>query len=1018
MPLPRAHRLMGLYAVLVAAATAVYLTVPAMHAPLWAAIGVAAVVAVLFGVHRYRPAQRWPWYVLAGALLAFSAGDTYYNVQEQYFSASNPFPSPSDAFYLLTYPLFAIGLFGFVRYRWAGRDLPAVLDALILTAGLALPVWVFLVQPLSLAADMTWQQRAISIAYPLGDVLVLALLVRLLASGPGPRGNRSVQLLMAGTLTLLGFDIAYGILQLHGTWQAGTALDTGWVVFYTAWGLAALHPSMVELTAQLPREPTQLPPRLRVVLLGAATLIAPAILLYEALAGRAHDGAAIAAFSAVLFLLVLLRFGGMVVAYRKAVAREQALRTATASLVSAIRPQDIAQACDTAVSALFGPDDPHASALLPAVADADPQEPREATRLVPVADLGPEAAARLKGLATALACPMVPSDRPPGGDLPGVLVVAGSSKVLSEIQGPLESLAAHAGLAMERIALRQEIIRRESEAYFRTLVRNTSDVILIVDDDNTVRYASPSAQAVFTGAQPVGAVLPDLVGPRDRERATRALAALRADGTMETHDHWWVPQDGGRTEVEVRCSDLRDDPTVAGIVVTLRDVTEQRQLEQELTQRAFHDALTGLPNRTLLLERVERALLRSRREGALTCLLFIDLDDFKLVNDTLGHPAGDMLLMAVGERLSASLRRSDTAARLGGDEFAVLMEGARDPADAELLAAQVLQTLSRPIRLLEDSVSVSASVGVATAHDSANADELLQHADLALYAAKAAGKRQWRRFKPPLHERVLRRHELQARLDAVVSSGGFALRYQPVVDLATHDVVGFEALVRWPDDPHGTVPPEQFVALAEETGHIASLGAWVLRNAATGAARLQCVAPGTPPYVSVNVSARQFREADFVDQVRAALGTPGLIPGSLQLELTETVLMRRDKQIDTVVQSVKDLGVRIAVDDFGTGFSSLRYLREFPIDVLKIDKSFIDDIVTDARQVALVEGIVGIARTLGLTVIAEGIEDPAQHRLLAGMGCRFGQGFLYARPLTPEQAAALLDGAAPKETTA
>ncbi|WP_428957755.1 aminotransferase class I/II-fold pyridoxal phosphate-dependent enzyme [Streptomyces sp. cg35] len=1009
---------MALYVALVAAATAVYLTVPSTHAPLWSAIGLSSVVAVLAGVRMYGPAHRWPWYALAGALLAFAAGDTYYNVQEQYFAASNPFPSPSDGFYLLTYPLFAIGLFGLVRHRWAGRDLPALLDALILTAGLALPVWVFLVQPLTLAEGMTWEQRAISLAYPLGDVLVLALLARLLASGPGPRGNRSVQLLVAGTLTLLCFDVAYGILQLNGNWQAGTLLDGGWIVFYAAWGLAGLHPSMVELTAQSPQEPSLLPPRRRVVMLGLATLIAPGILFYEALSGVTHDGAAIAAFSAVLFLLVLLRLGGMVVAHRKAVARELALRTASASLVSAIHPQDIAAACETAVGTLFGPDTPHASTLLTTVPDADaPNGLPESTRLMSVTRLGTAAASRLRGLPTALVCPMVQPDRPPGGDLPGVLVAAGPPKQLGEFRGTLEILAAHAGLAMGRIALRQEIIRRESEAYFRTLVRNASDVILIVDDDNVVRYASPSAQAVFGGVQPVGSVLPDLVGPRDRERATRALSALRTEGAPETHDHWWVTRDGGRTEVEVRCSDLRDDPTVAGIVVTLRDVTEQRQLEQELTQRAFHDALTGLPNRTLLLERVDRALVRSRRDPALTCLLFIDLDDFKLVNDTLGHPAGDMLLMAVGERLSATLRRSDTAARLGGDEFAVLMEDAREPVDAELLAAQIVQTLSRPIRLLEDSVTVSASVGVATALDSSNADELLQHADLALYAAKAAGKRQWRRFKPPLHERVVRRHELQARLDAVVSGGGFALRYQPVVDLATGSVVGFEALVRWPQDPRGAVPPEQFVALAEETGHIASLGAWVLRNAAAGAARLQAVTPEDPPYVSVNVSARQFREADFVDQVKAALGTPGLAPGSLQLELTETVLMRRDKQIDTVVQAVKDLGVRIAVDDFGTGFSSLRYLREFPIDVLKIDKSFIDDIATDARQVALVEGIVRIARTLGLGVIAEGIEDPAQRDLLSGMGCRFGQGFLFARPLTPEHAAALLDRPPPKETS-
>jgi diguanylate cyclase (GGDEF)-like protein/PAS domain S-box-containing protein len=1004
---------MVLFAAFVVAATVVYLTVPALHAPLWAAIGLSSGCAVIVGARRYRPAHRWPWYVLAAALLAFSTGDTYYNVQEQYFAAVNPFPSPADGFYLLTYPLFALGLYGLVRYRWAGHDLPALLDALIVTAGLALPVWVFLVQPLAQAADMTWQQRTISLAYPLGDVLVLSLLVRLAASGPDSLRNRSLQLLLVGTLTLLCFDIAYGILQLNGTWQAGTALDTGWVAFYAAWGLAGLHPSMAELTAGRARDPSPVAARSRVGLLGLATLTAPAILLHEALSGTTQDGAAIAAFSALTFLLVLVRLGGMVVAYRKATVREHVLHTATASLVAAVSPQDIAAACERAVHALFGPDVAHSAALLPAAGRAA-HGATEGGRIVPVAELGPDAAALLGGARTALACPLVPREPPPGAGLPGVLAVAGPPKRLAELAKPLESLASHAGLAMERIGLRREIGRRENEAYFRTLVRNASDVILIVDEDDTVRYASPSAQAVFGGGEPAGAVLPDLVGPRDRERARRALRTVRVDGTEQTHDHWRVTRVSGGTEVEVRCSDLRADPTVGGIVVTLRDVTEQRQLERELTQRAFHDALTGLPNRTLLLERVARALLRGRREPALTCLLFIDLDDFKMVNDTLGHPAGDQLLKAVGARLSATLRRTDTAARLGGDEFAVLMEDARKPVDAELLAAQILHAFGRPVRLGADSVHVSASVGVATALDSSDADELLRHADLALYAAKAAGKRQWRRFRPPLHDRVVRRQALQERLDGVVGDGGFDLRYQPVVDLAERDVVGFEALVRWPDDPRGTVPTEQFVALAEETGQIASLGAWVLRHAAAGGARLQASGAGRAPYVSVNVSARQFREVDFVDQVEAALGTPGLSPGSLQLELTETVLMRRDRQLDAVVRAVKDLGVRIAVDDFGTGFSGLRYLREFPVDVLKIDKSFIDDIPVDRRQRALVEGIVRMARTLGLDVIAEGVETPRQRDLLADMGCGFGQGFLFARPLVPERAAALLDPMPPR----
>lgn len=997
-----AQRLMAAHVALVATATVVYLTVPAARAPLWAVIGLAGAVAVLTGVRLHRPAHRWPWWVLAAGLVTFVSGDTYDNVMEAYFHASTPFPSPADACYLVAYPLFALGLSGLVRYRWAGRDLPNLLDASIFTAALALPVWVYLAQPLSELEGLTWQQRAIGIAYPLGDVLVLALLLRLLTPSPLYGGSRAVQLLVVGTVTLLGFGIAYGLLQLNGMWQAGTVVDSCLILFYTAWGLAALHPSMVELTsAGLRHEATQTPHR-RLTMLAVATLIAPTILLYEGLRGAAHDAPVIAAFSGLLFLLVILRLAGMVLAHRKAVARELALRRAAPSLVSAVRREEVVQSCVAAVDTLLGPEIPHRTLLLP----ADPAPPR--TRLVTPADLGPDLAQELDGLPAVLVCPMNPPDHR-SGEVPGVLLVAAPARQLTETWRSLDLLASHAGLAMERVVLRQEVIHREKEAYFRTLVRNTSDVILILEDDDIIRYASPSAASVFGTADLADRSLPELLAPADRLQAARELAAVREHSTRAGHGHWWVRLQGGRVEVEVRCSDFRDEPTVSGLVVTLRDVTEQRRLEHELTQRAFHDSLTGLPNRTLLLERIERALLRGRRESSLTCLLFVDLDDFKLVNDTMGHSTGDQLLIAVGDRLSKTLRRSDTAARLGGDEFAVLMEDAREPLDAELLAAQVIQTLTRPFALADETVTVSASVGVATTRDSTDAGELLRHADLALYAAKSAGKRQWRRFRPMLQTRIVERHDLQSRLAEAVAGKKFTLRYQPVVDIATGDVVGFEALVRWPRAPHPPVAPEEFIALAEETGQIASLGGWVLEHAVRDIAWLQRVpGRGAPPYVSVNVSARQFRDTGFLDQVARALRTPGLAPGSLQLELTETVLLRRDSQIRAVLNALKDLGVHIAVDDFGTGFSSLRYLRDFPIDVLKIDKSFIDDLPRDAQQVALVEGIVRIADTLGLQVIAEGIEDPEQRDLLAGMGCRFGQGYLFARPMTVEHSARVL----------
>ncbi|MET9676228.1 aminotransferase class I/II-fold pyridoxal phosphate-dependent enzyme [Streptomyces sp. NPDC006482] len=1035
---------MLVYLVTMILLTVAYLQFPARHTILWALIGLGGVVAILVGVHLHRPARRWPWLVLAAANLAFVAGDTAYNALEAFFGQTRPFPSVADALYLATYPLFAIGLFGFIRYRAAGRDLAVVLDALILTSGLALLSWVNLITPLARSEDMTWTEKAISIAYPLGDVLMLAMLARLLV--PGDLRSRSVQLLTLGTCGMLASDVIYGTLQIKGTWQVGTPLDIGWVVFFTAWGLAALHPSMTGLTERAPEPAPRMAER-RLALLAGASLIAPALLLLQSLRhDKDQDIAVIAIFSAIMFLLVLGRLWGMMNDHGKAEARERSLRVAAASLVAALSPREVAGAVETASATLFGPGTDHRVLLftrdrrggLNAVATvihpwschtdqltrppatAWPDLVAHGTRLLPVTRLDPAVAAEVAPDSShALLCPLelqTPAGREP---LLGVLLLAGpDEKKLSEIAGSAQSLASQAALALERFGLSEEVNRRTSEAYFRTLVHNTSDVILIVDDDDTVRYASPSAESMFGHSLLPGTPLTELLAPADKASALRVLADARSREVVDARDDWKLLHGGsggsGDLQVEVRCSNLRDERTVHGLVLTLRDVTEQRKLERELTHRAFHDSLTGLPNRVLLLERIERALLRGRRESTLTCMLFVDLDDFKVVNDTMGHSVGDELLVAVARRLTSVLRLTDTAARLGGDEFAVLIEGAREPSDAETLAAEIVHTLSQPFHLTDGAVSVSTSVGIATVLDSAHAEELLGHADLALYAAKAAGKKRWRLFHPELHSRLVARHELQAGMETAIADHAFALRYQPIVEVADGAPAGMEALVRWPHARRGMVPPDQFITLAEESGHIMPLGAWVLEHAALDIARWQRSRPRRPPlYANVNVSARQFRDPGFLEGVRRTLRSSGLAPGSLVLELTETVLMRQDTQISTTMAALKDLGVSIAIDDFGTGFSSLSYLREFPIDILKVDKSFIDDITTDPQQVALVEGIVRIADVLGLLVVAEGIEHEEQRELLAEMGCRYGQGFLFARPMTAHQAQSYLHRAPP-----
>ncbi|MER5865951.1 EAL domain-containing protein [Kitasatospora sp. NPDC002040] len=1000
----------------------------------WTGIGLSGVAAIVYGTFRNRPTHALPWFLLAAANLSFTAGEVAEVVQTEILGLVNPFPSIADGFYLLTYPLYAAGLLLFVRRRSAGRDRGSLLDALTFTAGLALLVWIYIVLPSAQNSALTWVQKAFSIAYPLGDILVLAMLLRLLVPH-GPR-SWSLRLLTVGTLGMLVSDVMFGLIQLHGMWRIGTPVDLGWAAFYTSWGIAALHPSMVSMTRPAPRQRAEVA-RGRIGLLTFASLVAPAILMLDAFVGDTSNVGVVAAFSALLYVLVLARLAGVVSTHRQTVARERVLRVAVSSLAAATRVDEVTIALRAAGAAL-PPPDPRRLVLLglseegrvrfqPLHGRTGEWPPFQVPRAVNLlaatgrshqcraADLGEELALALRGSSQALVCPLALQDRPTGDPLIGVLIVGGEEEELFTLTDTFGSLASQAALALERITLSQEVNRRNSEAYFRSLVQNASDVILILDERDRVRYASASADRVLGHPGLVGTPIADLVPPEESLGVVGALDQMRRPGVRERREHWrMVRPDGIPIEVEVRHSDLRSDPTVAGLVLTLRDVTEQRQLERELSHRAFHDALTGLANRVLFHDRVTQAFRRGVRGGLAAAVLLIDIDDFKVVNDAMGHSVGDELLVAVSLRLSTIARASDTAARLGGDEFAVLIEDARTPADAEGFAEHVIRAFDEPFPLSVGPVNISVSAGVATTDDSCDSTELLTHADLALYAAKGSGKRQWRRFQPVLQEGMIERHELQESLHGAVADSAFNLLYQPIVEIGSGELEGFEALVRWPHAKRGMVPPEQFIALAEESGQIVPLGAWVLGHATSEAARWQRAnGSARPLYVSVNVSARQFRDPGFVEVVQDTLESCGMSPGSLVLELTESVLMQRDDRVRADLLMLSELGIRLAIDDFGTGYSSLSYLREFPITILKIDKSFIDGLERSPQQYALVEGITRIAETLGVRVIAEGIETARQRELLGAMGCPLGQGYLFARPMESDRAEALIRGESP-----
>jgi diguanylate cyclase (GGDEF)-like protein/PAS domain S-box-containing protein len=972
--------LLSAYLIGITLLSAGFYAFPGWHMVLWSAIGVLSAAAMAYGVRRNRPRRSLPWWLLTASVLGFAAGDTTYNLLTTVLGRAEVFPSAADVFYLVTCVLQNAGVILLARVVTGGRDRTNVLDSLVLTLGIGVLYWIFLINPYVQDPQLGLLAKAVSIAYPLSDVLMLSSVARVVAA----RRTRAVSLLALGSAGLLISDIVYGLGQLNGSWQIGGPIDLGWIVLYASWGLAGLHPSMADLTESRVATRTDVSP-VRLTLLALSALITPAVLAVEAVRGTVRDGIVIAVVSAVMFGLVLTRLGGEMNRHRRALARERSLREAAAALLVATDVAGVVAAVRTAVAELLPQGVPH-EVLFGGVDDVSAHP-----------------------YASTLSYPLGVTE---GRSTIDSLVVATDTPDLAGLHWSIEALAAEAGLALERITLAGEINRRAGEEYFRTLVQSTPDLILILDEGNLIRYASPSAVAVFGTEKLTGVNLADLVEPGDRLVAVQLLDLARSGGDRDETMDWRLPAvDGSVLRVEVTCRDLRADPTVGGLVVTLRDVTERRRLERELTLRAFRDPLTGLANRVLFQERAGQAVARSHRTGEGAGLLLIDLDDFKEVNDTLGHAAGDELLVAAAERLRAVLGPEHSPARLGGDEFAALIEDVTDPEDLERLAEQVLAALAEPVLIGTQPVSARASIGVAMVVEARDGEDVIRHADLALYAAKGAGKGQWRRYQSELQAEMAERLRLRAELSRAVENEEFILYYQPIVALASGAPVGFEALVRWDHPERGLLSPAHFIGAAEDSGLIVPIGAFVLRTALATAAEWyrRCVAHGVEaPYVSVNVSARQFRARGFVDTVRRELAAAGLPARYLMLEITESLLLRDDEQVWSHLAELRATGIRVAIDDFGTGYSSLSYLRQVPIDVLKIDKSFIDTASSAPRQRALVDGIIRLADNLGLAVVAEGIERVEDRDLLVSLGCRYGQGYLFARPLSQPDASTWL----------
>jgi len=970
-------------------------------------IGTLATVAFPLGIRRYRPRLAFAWWLLLTGVVLHGLGAVLWVTTNTpvYINGRVGLPNLLHMVAYVCLGLGALGLLGRRRFR----DDPAeALDALVITAAIGVAGWGLILHPLSQSTSLDGGATALLAAYPLFALAAVGCATQLWLASSDTK-NVSMRLVVAALGALVfGSVLQSASILGNGDWWAGGVVIGVRMSFLVLISMAVLHPSMAA-TSVLPSS-TQQTPRWRFALLTALAAVAPlGVVVADSLLGRPTDYRGLFIGTILLFATVVLRLGFLGRSLNRSSVRVGTLNTAGNRLVQALTIEQIHDVARAAVIEILDSDEVEVwlvtnDSLCHQRGGGLYDE--NGSRTVRVLKPGHPVHAFF-GVDAEVYFVVVPLDTSVAGS--NQLAISTERSPSRAARTTLIQLSDSVAHAIDRVRYAERAAERESDERLQRLLHDASDVIAVLDSDLAVTYVTPAvARLLGLGSRTlVGSNWIDLVHPDDRQIAERALRTARSARTSRTEVRL-VADDGGERFVEMTSSRYEDE-TGSGFTVSCHDFTRRHELEQQLKHQAFHDALTGLANRSLLQDRLRHAVERSQRSGKEFAVLFADLDDFKNVNDSLGHAIGDSLLRTVARRLRATLRSQDTAARLGGDEFAILIEDVDDHDEVELVAARIVEALAEPVRISGAELLVAASIGVAYGSGrTKDVEDVMRNADLALYEAKGAGKNRFAVFEPEMHENAVGKMQLTADMRRGIARNEFAVHFQPLVDLITDKIIGVEALARWNHPEKGLLSPAHFVSVAEETGLVVPLGREILEGALLEAGRWQDMF-GPDLLVSVNLSGRQLLDSCIVDDVKFALSVSGVAPDSLLLEITESVLLPGEGIMADRLRELADLGVRLYIDDFGTGYSSLSYLRQLPVRGIKLAREFVATLPGTDAETGLVRTIRHLAETLELDdVVAEGIETQEQRDALVELGFRIGQGYLLARPRTAEQMHLLL----------